>query len=47
MSQLFMGDGFEDDMTSVVVAMVSVVRVWPVFERERTYELVTLQKLLS
>ena len=27
MSQLFMGDGFEDDMTSVVVAMVSVVRV--------------------
>ena len=42
-----MGDGFEDDMTSVVVAMVSVVQVWPVFERERTYKLVTLQKLLS
>ena len=46
MVQLFVRDGVEDSMTSIVEAVVSVVRVWPVFERDRLYELVTLQKLL-
>ena len=34
-SQLVVSDGVEDNTTSIVVAVVSVVRVGPVFERVR------------
>ena len=47
MSQLFVRDGVEDNITSIVVAVTSVVRVCPVFERVRLYELITLQNLVS
>ena len=39
--------GSEDSIMSMVVAVVSVTRVWPVCIKERLCGLITLQKLLS